>query len=70
MQPEDGADRQAEEPGVPTQQDQLDALREEGDHPDVWFDMTEEEEARILEAEHGPPDADGIYRGSEAGEGG
>jgi len=75
--PEDGAmsaddadrtDRPTGEPEGLTQQDQLNAIREEGEHPDVWFDMTEEEEARLLEAEFGPPDENGIYRAPEGGE--
>lgn len=67
----DGADRNdlpAEEPEGFTQEDQLKMLREEGEHDDVWFDMTEEEEAHLLEAEFGPPDDSGIYRAPEGGE--
>jgi hypothetical protein len=65
----EGTDRPTEEPEGLTQQDQLRRLREEGEHEDVWFDMTEEEEARLLEAEFGPPDENGIYRAPEGGEG-
>jgi hypothetical protein len=72
----DGADRNdlpAEEPEGFTQQDQLKALREEGEeggHVDRWFDMTEEEEARLLEAELGPLTEQGTYYASEESEGG
>lgn len=76
VHPEDGAmsaddpdrtDRPTGEPDGLTQQDQLNAIREE-EHSDVWFDMTEEEEARLLEAEFGPHDEDGIYRAPKGGE--
>jgi hypothetical protein len=68
----DDADRTDQRTGEPeglSQQDQLKALRQEG-HDDVWFDMTEEEEMRLLEDEFGrPPDGDGVFR-ERKGEGG
>ena len=63
-----GSDDGAREPGDLTQQDQLDALREEGPHEDARFDMTEEEEMELLEAEFGPPDENGVFRVPEEGE--
>jgi hypothetical protein len=61
----DRADQPAEEPEGFTQQEQLRALREEGEHDDVWFDMTEQEEARLLEDELGPLTEQGTYYASE-----
>ena len=61
-----GADQRREEPEGFTQQDQRNRVREEGQHQDVGLDMSEEEEARILEAEFGPPEPPyGIYRAKE-----
>ncbi len=51
-------DRPVEEPATATQQEQIDLLTESGNG---LKDMTEEEEAELLAAEFGPPDADGIY---------
>jgi hypothetical protein len=51
-------DRPTEEPEGATQEEQYDLLRETGNDR---RDMTEEEEAHLLEAEFGPADADGIY---------
>ena len=59
------ADRPVDEPEDATQQDQFDQLR---DTINDRHDMSEEEEAELLEAEFGPPDADGIY-GAPAGGG-
>jgi hypothetical protein len=67
----DDADRSDPRTGEPeglSQQDQLNALREEGSHDDVRFDMAEEEEMRLLEAEFGPPGEDGVFRAREEGE--
>jgi hypothetical protein len=64
----DRTDRRTGEPEGLSQQDQLNALREEG-HDDVWFDMTEQEEMRLLEAEFGQPWDDGVFR-ERKGEGG
>ena len=60
MVPTPGAalDRPVEEPATATQQEQIDLLTESGNG---LKDMTEEEEAELLEAEFGPPDANGIY---------
>ncbi|WP_299442093.1 hypothetical protein [uncultured Phycicoccus sp.] len=52
------ADRPTEEPDSATQQDQLNLLEDTGNDRQ---DMTEDEEAELLEAEFGPPDDDGIY---------
>ena len=52
------ADRPTEEPESATQQDQLNLLEDTGNDRQ---DMTEDEEAELLEAEFGPPDDDGIY---------
>ena len=77
MDPEDSAmssdgtdrtDRPTGEPEGFTQQDQLNELREEGQHDDVRFDMTEEEEMRLLVAEFGSPGEDGVFRKREGGE--
>ncbi len=51
-------DRPVEEPATATQQDQFDLLTDTGNG---LKDMTEAEEAELLEAEFGPADADGIY---------
>ncbi|MFL6154095.1 MAG: hypothetical protein ACJ72B_17080 [Ornithinibacter sp.] len=51
-------DRPVEEPATATQQDQFDLLRDTGNG---LKDMTEQEEADLLEAEFGPADANGIY---------
>jgi hypothetical protein len=59
------ADRPVDEPEDATQQDQFDQLR---DTINDRHDMSEEEEAELLEAEFGPPDAGGIY-GAPAGGG-
>ncbi len=56
--PDAAADRPTEEPASATQQDQFDLLAETGNDR---RDMTEEEEAELLEAEFGPADDDGIY---------
>jgi hypothetical protein len=52
------ADRPVDEPDGDTQQVQLGLLRETGNER---RDIGEEEEARLLQAEFGPPDASGIY---------
>jgi hypothetical protein len=57
--PADSGDRPVDEPEGATQEDQLALLRESGNARD---EVTEDEEARMLEAEFGPPDASGIYR--------
>ena len=59
------ADRPVDEPEDATQQDQLDQLSETVNDR---LDMSEEEEAELLKAEFGPPDAAGIY-GAPAGGG-
>ena len=64
----DRTDRPTKEPEGLTQQDQLDALRKEGEHEDARFDMTEEEEMELLDAEFGPPGDDGVFRAPEGGE--
>ena len=46
------------EPASATQQDQFDLLRDTGNDR---REMTEEEEAALLEAEFGPADDEGIY---------
>ncbi|HET8616818.1 MAG TPA: hypothetical protein VFL94_14955 [Actinomycetales bacterium] len=51
-------DRPVAEPEDATQQDQLALLRETGNDRQ---DVDEAEEARLLEAEFGPPDAQGVY---------
>jgi hypothetical protein len=51
-------DRPVDEPDGDTQQVQLGLLRETGNER---RDVDEEEEARLLEAEFGPPDSSGIY---------
>ena len=51
-------DRPVEEPESATQQEQFDLLTDTGNG---LKDMTEEEEAALLEAEFGPADAHGIY---------
>ena len=56
--PGPGLDRPVEEPATATQQDQFDLLTDTGNGRK---DLTEQEEADLLEAEFGPPDADGIY---------
>jgi hypothetical protein len=56
-------DRPVEEPEGATQQDQFDQLRDTGN---ARRDMTEEEEADLLQAEFGAPNASGIY-GAPAG---
>ncbi len=64
--PEDAtADRPVDEPEDATQQDQFDQLR---DTINDRRDMSEEEEADLLQAEFGPPDAKGIY-GAPTGSG-
>ncbi len=60
------SDRNVDEPEGATQQDQLDALRDTGN---ARRDMTEDEEADLLTAEFGAPDANGIY-GAHAVDGG
>jgi hypothetical protein len=57
-------DRPVEEPEGATQQDQLDQLRDTGN---ARKDQTESEEAELLEAEFGQPNADGIYGGPADG---
>jgi hypothetical protein len=52
------ADRPVDEPDGDTQQVQLGLLRETGNER---RDVDEDEEARLLEAEFGPPDPSGIY---------
>lgn len=52
------ADRPGEEPDGATQQEQFDQLQDTGNGR---LDMTEAEEADLLEAEFGAPDAQGIY---------
>ncbi len=52
------ADRPTEEPESATQRDQLDLMEDTGNDRQ---DMTEDEEAELLEAEFGPADDDGIY---------
>jgi hypothetical protein len=47
-----------DEPDGDTQQVQLGLLRETGNER---RDVDEEEEARLLQAEFGPPDSSGIY---------
>jgi hypothetical protein len=59
------SDRPVDEPEGATQEDQYQLIRETGNHRG---DMTEEEEARLLETEFGPADHDGIY-GAPKGEG-
>jgi hypothetical protein len=51
-------DRPVDEPDGDTQQVQLGLLRETGNER---RDVDEEEEARLLQAEFGPPDSSGIY---------
>jgi hypothetical protein len=60
-----GTDRPTEEPEGASQQDQYDLLRETGNER---RDMTEEEEAGLLEEEFGQADADGIYGAPEGEE--
>ena len=52
------ADRPVDEPDGDTQQVQLGLLRETGNER---RDLDEDEEAKLLEAEFGPPDSQGIY---------
>ena len=56
--PDATADRPVDEPEDATQQDQFDQLSETVNDR---RDMSEEEEAELLQAEFGPPDATGIY---------
>ncbi len=58
------SDRPEDEPEDATQEHQFQLIRETGNHRG---DMTEDEEARLLEAEFGPADHDGIY-GAPKGE--
>jgi hypothetical protein len=60
----DRTDRRTAEPEGLSQQDQLNALRAEGPegHEDRWFDMTEQEEARIFENEFDYDEETGVYR--------
>ena len=53
-----GADRPVVEPASATQQDQFDLLQDTGNDR---REMTEEEEAALLEGEFGPADDEGIY---------
>lgn len=62
---ETAGDRPTEEPEGDTQQEQADLLRETGNER---RDMTEEEEAGLLEEEFGPADADGTYGAPEGEE--
>jgi hypothetical protein len=48
-----------------SQQDQLEGLRSEGDHPDVYFDTSEVEERRVLGSLFGDHDGRGIYHASD-----
>jgi hypothetical protein len=67
--PDDGAaaamDRPADEPDGATQDEQLGLLRDTSNDRE---DMTEEEEARLLEGEFGPADEHGVYGASKGGE--
>ena len=60
--------RPVDEPGDASQEDQYALLRDTGNER---HDMSEDEEARLLEEEFGPPDADGVYGAPEddSGEG-
>jgi hypothetical protein len=62
---ETAGDRPTEEPEGDTQQEQANLLRETGNER---RDMTEEEEAGLLEEEFGPADADGTYGAPEGEE--
>jgi hypothetical protein len=66
---DDGAaaamDRPADEPDGATQDEQLGLLRDTSNDRE---DMTEEEEARLLEQEFGPADEHGVYGASKGGE--
>jgi hypothetical protein len=56
------ADRPVDEPDGDTQLVQLGLLRETGNER---RELDEDEEARLLEAEFGPPDSQGIYGASK-----
>jgi hypothetical protein len=58
--------RPVEEPSGASQEDQYELLRETGNERQ---DMTEDEEASLLEDEFGPPNADGVYGAAEDGQG-
>lgn len=58
-------DRPVDEPDGATQDQQLELIRDTSNDRE---DMTEEEEARLLEEEFGPADEHGVYGASKGGE--
>jgi hypothetical protein len=58
-------DRPLDEPDDATQEEQLGLLRDTGNDRE---DMTEDEEARLLEQEFGPADEHGVYGAPKGGE--